>query len=183
MRELSEHVLDILYNSLEAGARAVRVEVTEDSRADRITLCMSDDGRGMDPEEVRRVSDPFFTTRTTRRVGLGIPLLAQAARACDGGIEIDSRPGEGTAVTAWLQASHIDRQPLGDMAATLVTVIAGSPDVEVEYRHRVDGREFAFTTRQMREELGDVPLSNPAVVQWLREYLKENIPSGGGIDE
>lgn len=179
MRELSEHVLDIVYNSLEAGARSVRVEVAEDSRADCITIRVVDDGRGMDPEQVRRVTDPFYTTRTTRRVGLGIPLLAAAARACEGDLEVASRRGEGTTVTARIRASHVDRQPLGNMAATLVTLMAGAPEVELEYRHEVDGRVFTFSTAQVREEAGDVSLSHPAVVQWLQEYLEEHIRALG----
>ncbi|HHX41137.1 MAG TPA: sensor histidine kinase [Armatimonadetes bacterium] len=179
MRELAEHVLDVAFNSLEAGARRLRIEVTEEITADRIVIRVIDDGRGMDPEEARRIADPFYTTRATRRVGLGIPLLAEAARACEGGLEVRSRPGEGTTVTAWLRASHVDRQPMGDMAATLVTLIAAAPMIDLEYQHGVDGHRFTFSTAQARELAGETSLAHPAVARWLREYLEEHLHALG----
>lgn len=173
MRELSEHILDIVYNAVEAGAHRVRVSICEDTQADRLTITVSDDGRGMSPEEARRALDPFYTTRTTRRVGLGIPLLAQAARACAGDIEVQSQPGQGTTVRAWFQHSHVDRQPLGNVAATLVTILAGQPNLALEYHHAVNGRAFDFSTDELRREAGDVPLSDPGVAGWLQRYLEE----------
>lgn len=179
MRELAEHILDIAFNSLEAGARRLRIEVTEESAADRIAIRVIDDGRGMDPEEARRATDPFYTTRPTRRVGLGLPMLAQAARACEGDLVVHSRSGEGTTITAWLRASHVDRQPMGDMAATLVTLIAAAPEIDLEYQHEVDGRRFSFSAARARELAGETSLAHPAVARWLREYLDEQLHALG----
>ena len=180
MRELSEHILDLVYNCLEAGARTIEVAVTEDTHADRLTLSVVDDGRGMEPEDARKALDPLFTTRTTRRVGLGLSLLAENARATGGDVQVCSKPGEGTTVTAWFQRSHIDRQPLGDIAATLTVVMAAAPEVDLSYRHEVDGQVFAFGTRELRENLGGngprrggLPVSHPAVVWWAREHIRE----------
>ncbi len=177
MREISHHVLDIIYNSVEAGARRVEIRVVEDSKADSLTISVADDGRGMDPEVVARALDPFFTSRTTRDVGLGLSLLEASARACAGEVKVDSRRGEGTTVTACFQRSHVDRQPLGDMASTLMVAIVGAPAVDLCYRHEVDGRVFAFDTSALRAELEGLPLSHPAVVRWLRTFLEEGLHS------
>ena len=115
MRELSLNVLDIAQNSIAAGASLTEITVEEDTAADRVVIIVKDDGRGMTPEQVRRVSDPFYTTRTTRKVGMGIPLFRMAAEMAGGGLTIDSTPGVGTTVTASFVRSHIDRMPLGDM--------------------------------------------------------------------
>lgn len=175
MRELSEHILDLVYNSIEAGAHHVCVAVTEDLQANRLTICVADDGRGMAEEEVHRALDPFYTTRSTRRVGLGLALFAEAARRCGGDVQVCSRPGEGTTVTGWMQHNHIDRQPLGNIPETLVAAILSAPDVAFEYRHQVGQRCFTFNSAQVREEAGNLSLSHPAVVRWLRAHLAEGI--------
>lgn len=173
MLELSEHVLDLIYNSIEAGARRVEVCVTEDTREDRLFIEIRDDGRGMSAEQAQQALDPFFTTRTTRKVGLGLPLLAENARACDGGVKIESEPGRGTTVSVSFRHSHVDRQPLGDMATTLMVALTGTPDVEIAYRHEVDGRVFAFDSRGIREAAGGLAPSHPAVRRWLQGFLAE----------
>ncbi|MBI3946497.1 MAG: ATP-binding protein [Armatimonadetes bacterium] len=178
MRELSEHILDLVYNCIEGGARSVRVAVIEDSRADRLSIRVSDDGRGMDEAAARRALDPFYTTRTTRRVGLGLPLFAAAARRCGGDVEVCSRPGEGTTVSGWMRHSHIDRQPLGNVPETIVAAILSAPDIAFEYHHEVDGRCFTFNSSLLKEAAGDLPPSHPAVAQWLRAHLAEGI---GGL--
>lgn len=173
MRELSLHILDIVQNSLEAGATHITIEIDEDLAEDRLTIRVMDNGRGMDAETLRRVTDPFFTTRTTRKVGLGLPLLKAAAEQCNGRLTIQSAPGQGTTVTAEFQHSHIDRAPLGDMPASLMTILLAEQPVEVRYVHRVNERQFVLDTRELREALGDVPLTHPKVRQWLYEYLRQ----------
>jgi hypothetical protein len=172
MRELSLHILDALENSLEAGATAVELIIEEDRLADRLTITIRDDGRGMSQAQLDRVFDPFFTTRSTRHVGLGIPLFSAAAERCGGSLNVTSQPGEGTTLQATFQHSHIDRAPLGDVAGALLAVIL-SGSCDLHYVHRVDGREFEFHTADMRAELGGIPLTHPAVRKWLQEFIAE----------
>lgn len=172
MRELSLHILDALENALAAGATCVELSIEEDMAADRLTIVVRDNGRGMDEEQVRCVADPFFTTRITRHVGLGIPLLKAAADRCNGRLILSSEPGQGTELEATFQHSHIDRAPLGDIERTLVAfILSGSCDLE--YVHWVGDEAFRFHTADLQRELGDVPLTHPAVVEWLRGFLAE----------
>ena len=180
MRELSLNILDIAQNSLSAGAGLVTLNVDEDSGADSLTLRVEDDGRGMDADTLQRVRDPFYTTRTTRKVGMGIPLFRMAAEMTGGSLDIVSEPGKGTAVTASFSLSHIDRMPLGDMAGTVTALIRLNPGVDFVYRHTVDGRSFEMDTRELRAQLGDVPLSEPDVMEWIDGYLREQEDSLGG---
>ncbi len=181
MRELSLHILDALQNSLEAGATLVELTVDEDLVADRLTITIRDNGRGMDEATLARVTDPFFTTRKTRRVGLGVPLFKAAAEHCNGDFTITSAPGKGTTLVATFQHSHLDRAPLGDMVGTLLSfILGGTCDVRYVHRRkqgneetRKAGQEFAFDTREIKAELGDVPLTHPAVREWLRQLLVE----------
>ncbi len=173
MRELSLHVLDVLQNSLEAGATRLELTIEEDLKADKLTITATDNGRGMDEAMVSRTLDPFFTTRTTRHVGLGLPLFAAAAERCEGKLTVESQVGVGTKVVATFRHSHIDRAPLGDIKGTLLGVLLAEHDVDLYYRHRVDGREFAFNTVEIKRELDDVPLSHPAVRNWLSEFIAE----------
>ena len=170
MRELSLHILDALENSLEAGATCVELTIEENMAADRLAITVRDDGRGMSEEQVERIFDPFFTTRSTRHVGLGVPLFKAAAERCNGSLTVVSQPGEGTTLQATFQHSHIDRAPLGDMEGTLLAFIL-SGTCDVHYVHRVDGQEFEFHTADMRAELGEIPLTHPAVRNWLREFI------------
>ena len=180
MRELSLNILDIAQNSLSAGAGLVTLTVDEDSGADSLTLRVEDDGRGMDADTLQRVRDPFYTTRTTRKVGMGIPLFRMAAEMTGGSLDIVSEPGKGTAVTASFSLSHIDRMPLGDMAGTVTALIRLNPGVDFVYRHTVDGRSFEMDTRELRAQLGDVPLSEPDVRDWIDGSLREQEDSLGG---
>lgn len=173
MRELSLHILDLLENSLEAGASRIEVEIIEDTVRDKLVISVTDNGRGMDAETLRRVTDPFFTTRTTRSVGLGIPLLKAAAERCNGELKITSQPGVGTQVVAEFERDHIDRAPLGDVASTLLSVILSRQKCDLHFRHRLDGREFEFDTQEMRQILGDVPLDHPRVRAWLEDFIAE----------
>lgn len=175
MRELSFHILDVVENAIEAGARHVKLTIVEDLDADLLTIRVIDDGRGMDAEALRRVRDPFFTTRTTRHVGLGIPLLASATERCGGALAIDSQPGSGTSVVATFQHSHIDRAPLGDLPGTLICVLARNDELRLSYRHVViehgSERSFELDTDQVAEALGNLPRSLPAVREWLSDFV------------
>ena len=175
MRELSLHILDVLENALEAGATEVTLEIDEDLRADRLVIAVRDNGRGMDAQTARRALDPFFTTRTTRHVGLGLPLFAAAARRCEGDLSLVSAPGQGTAVTATFQHSHVDRAPLGDLTGTLLAFLLSERGAGLHfvYRHLVNGRSFDLDTSAIRAELGDIPLSHSLVRQWLRDFIAE----------
>lgn len=175
MRELSLHTLDLLQNAVEAGATVVDVQVDENLAADRLTVVVEDDGRGMNAETARRALDPFFTTRTTRHVGLGLPLLAAAAKRCDGDLVVESERGRGTRVTATFRHGHVDRAPLGDMPGTLLAFLLGPGDngTRLRYRHRVGGEVFEFDSAAVREEVGEVPFSYPPLREWLRDYIAE----------
>jgi hypothetical protein len=175
VRELALHLLDVAQNSLAAGARNVEIEVEEETESDRLTLRVIDDGKGMGPDLLSRVLDPFFTTRTTRRLGLGLPLLGAAAERCGGKIKIDSELGHGTTVEATFRLSHIDRAPLGDIGSTLVAIMLSQPAAHLAYRHTVDDKMFVLDTEEIQRQLGDVPLTHSAVIQWLRGLIKESI--------
>lgn len=151
MEDLSLHILDIIENSIEAEASVIRIRVIEDMKRDLLTIEMKDNGCGMDKEAIKRAVDPFYTTRTTKRVGLGLSLLAQATRESDGNIEIKSKVGQGTTIKATFQYSHIDRKPLGDIKETLSTLIAGNPGVDFVYEHLRDNVKFKLDTREIRK--------------------------------
>jgi hypothetical protein len=173
MRELSLHILDIAENAAAAGAMHVAIDVEESSATDRLTFTVEDDGCGLAEGKARHLDDPFITGRTTRRVGLGLSLLAAAARRCAGALEV-TRPetGGGTRVTASFRRSHIDRAPLGDVAATLTTLFAAFPAIDFDYTHRIDEKVFALNTRDLREELAGLPFTNPAVMLQVTESLR-----------
>lgn len=173
MRELSLNMLDIAQNSVAAGAALIQLDVEEETAADRLTLRVTDNGRGMTAEQVEKVRDPFYTTRTTRPVGMGIPLFRMAAEATGGTLDIQSAPGQGTVVTATFGLSHIDRLPLGDMGGTAATLIRMNPQLDFIYRHTADGRAFTVDTRELRAVLGEVPLDDPDVAAWIDGYIHE----------
>lgn len=175
MRELALHLLDIAENSVSAQASTIWITVEEDSAADRLRMAVEDNGKGMDAEMVARVVDPFVTSRTTRKVGLGIPLLKAAAEACNGFFTISSTPGKGTQVKVEFQHSHIDRMPLGNLPSTILTLVVGSPQVHWIFRYQMDSELFEFDDEPVKQELGDIPLSEPAVLSYLREMLDSGI--------
>lgn len=167
------HILDIAQNSIAAGATEINIIIREDSSEDSFIIEIEDNGRGMPRDILNAVLDPFVTTRTTRRVGLGLPLLCQAARACDGDVTVDSEERKGTRVVAWFRRSHWDRAPLGDIASTLMALVACNPSVDIRYEHLIDGGSFRFDTRDLRRKLGDIPLSNPLVAGFVKDYVEE----------
>jgi len=175
MQELSLNVLDIAQNSVRAQAKNITVEIIEDAAADLLTIKIEDDGCGMTEDQVARVTDPFFTTRTTRRVGLGIPFFKMAAEMCDGSFSIDSTVGKGTTVKAEFGYSHIDRMPLGDIAATMSLLICANEEINIRYLHRVNGEEFDISTAVFKEILQGVPLANPEISRFIGDFLEENV--------
>ena len=181
LRELALHILDLAENSLNAGATLVTIEINEDEAADRLTIRIADNGRGMDAESVQRVTDPFFTTRTTRRVGLGIPFLKQATELSNGSLTIESQVGVGTTVTAIFQYSHLNRMPLGDVTNTILGLVVGNPQSDFIYRHRAGERFFEFDTRPIKQVLGDVPLSEPQVIEFLRREISDSLAQIYGL--
>lgn len=172
MKELSLNILDIAKNSVTAGATLVEIFVTEDSS--RLTISVKDNGCGMTPEFVARVTDPFTTTRTTRKVGLGIPLLQMEARMAGGDLTIESEVGVGTTLTAWFDSGNIDMPPLGDLVSSVVTLIQGSPEIDFLFTHTVRGEGYSLDTREVREIMGDISLAEPEVLGWLADFLTEN---------
>lgn len=177
LEDLSAHVLDIAENSVMANSTEVRIEILEERSADRLTFSVEDNGKGMTEDFVAKVTDPFTTTRTTRRVGMGLPFLRQSAELCEGGLEIRSKPGKGTKTTATFRMSSIDRPPLGDIPATMMALIMGSPEVHWTYRHKTDSGEFVLDLDEIIEALdGDREMLRSAEVGlWLREHIKENL--------
>ena len=171
--------MDIVENSLAAGARRVEIRVEENIAADRMVIEIVDDGCGMDEERIQRALDPFFTTKTVRRVGLGLPLLSEACRMSNGEFRIESCPGKGTRVKAAFQHSHIDRKPLGNMRDTLITLMSGHPQLDLLYEHRKEGKTFSLDTREIKADLGEIPLDAPAVVSALRTLIQSGLEELG----
>lgn len=173
MKELSLHLLDVAKNSVSAGAK--HVSITLDEGGDGwLTLAIADDGRGMDPEFLARVTDPFTTTRTTRKVGLGLPLLRLTAEQTGGSLSIDSTLGAGTTLTARFQRRHLDCPPLGDLPGAVALLIQGNPEIELTYRHTTPKGEAALSTAELRDILGeDISLAEPEVFAWIQDYLTE----------
>lgn len=174
MKELSLHILDIVQNSVAAGAKFITLDLIEDVNTDLLEFSIKDDGCGMTEETLKKVTDPFTTGRTTRRVGLGIPLLKAAAELTGGGLELTSEPGVGTTVTARFVYDSIDRQPLGNMAETILGLITSYENIDFVYYHRVNEKEFTLDTREIKGILGEVSLNEPEVVLWLSGFLNEN---------
>lgn len=175
MKELSLHILDIAKNSVKAKATLIEITVNEDIQNNLLTIDINDNGCGMSEEFLKTVKNPFSTTRTTRKVGMGISLFEAAAEQCGGKLDITSKVGIGTKMHVTFEYNHIDRAPLGDMPGTISTLVSGSPEIDFLYRHIICGREFSADTREMRQMLGDVPLDTPEVVMWINGYIKEGI--------
>lgn len=175
MRELSLHLLDIAENSISAKAKNITIEVIEDLPTDLLKLSVQDDGCGMTPEMAASVIDPFVTTRTTRKVGLGIPLLKEAAETCNGSLELTSTVGKGTSITVQFQHSHIDRMPLGDITTTLLHLLVANPDVHWVFKYAFNGNEYIFDDEPVKIELDGMSLSEPSILNCLREMLQSGI--------
>lgn len=174
MEELSLHLLDLIQNSVKAGASLIEIIITE--KAGLLTIELNDNGCGMSEEFLQKVESPFTTTRTTRKVGLGIPLFKQAALMAGGDFGIISRQGEGTRIKASFEINNIDRAPMGDLAGTILGQVLSTP-VTPDYRllYAVEDASFEFDTREIRRQLEGVPLDAPDVIAWMKDYLEEGI--------
>ena len=172
VKEIALHILDIAQNSISAKASLVELTLSETPEA--ITFTIVDNGRGMSPELLAQVIDPFTTTRTTRKMGLGLPLLRMAAEQTGGSLTIDSTQGVGTTVTALFRPAHIDCPPVGDMADTITLLLQGAPQLELHYTHAIEENAFQLTTEELRAQLGpEISLAEPEVILWIRDYLQE----------
>jgi len=175
VRELSLHILDIAENGITAGADCVHILINEARDEDLLTIVIEDNGRGMPAEKLQKPTDPFITSRTTRRVGLGLSLLAAAADRCAGRLEIESEPGRGTRVEATFRYSHIDRAPVGDMASTITTLIMGNPQVDFVYTHIVGTKDFVLDTRDLKEGTQDQSLTDPVLIFHLSQSIRNSL--------
>ncbi|MGE5633109.1 MAG: ATP-binding protein [Caulobacteraceae bacterium] len=187
MRDLSLHILDLSQNSVAADANLVEITIIEDIKSDILTIKIKDNGRGMSRELLEKVKDPFVTTRTSRKVGLGIPLMLAACKRCEGELTIESEVNVGTEVTAVFKHSHIDRAPMGNMADTMVSLIlsgsGGERTVDFIYKHIVNNCEFRIDTRELKRILGEgVSLSEPEILTWIKDYINEGLANlRGGV--
>ncbi|MBQ8183333.1 MAG: ATP-binding protein [Clostridia bacterium] len=173
MRELSLNILDIAQNSIAAGASLTEILIKEDSVKKELLIGIYDNGKGMTEEQVRNVQDPFFTTRTTRKVGMGIPLFKMAAEQTGGSFSIVSQVGVGTRVEAKFKTDSIDFTPLGDMSSTIATIVCMNEDKDFIYTRDVDGESFKFSSADIKTILDGVPLSEPSVMNWVEGYIGE----------
>lgn len=175
MTELSLNILDICQNSITAGADLIEIEIAEDTVKDVLSIKIKDNGCGMDEDFLSRVTDPFTTTRTTRKIGMGIPLFKMSAEMTGGSFEISSKKGAGTEIAAEYVYSSIDRMPLGDMRGTILTLVRLNNSINFCYQHRYNDKKFIFDTREIRKVLGgEISLSENEVIEWIGDFLKEN---------
>lgn len=178
--EISLNILDIAQNSIRAEADLIEIGVLIDRKADTLTVIINDNGCGMTKEQIAHVEDPFFTTRSTRKIGLGVPFFKMSAIITGGSFEITSEVKVGTKVKAVFVLSHIDRMPLGDINSTIHTLVTYNTNIDFVYTYEFDGESFVLDTRQMREILGGVPLDSPEVSEYIKEYLDENKKEADG---
>ncbi len=175
MIELSLHILDISENAVRADAQAIYITIVEDPQTDCLTMEIRDNGKGMTEAELNRVLDPFYTTKKVRRIGLGLPMLAQAAQSTGGWFEIASKPSEGTVVKVAFQLSHIDRQPMGDLPGALTTLIVGNPEMRLVYRHCREQMEYLLDTDLIKQEIDDIPINHIEVLKFIRQDIVEGL--------
>ena len=179
MEDLSLHILDIVENAIAAKAKRIDVLIREEVNEDRLVIEIIDDGIGMDEQVREKATDPFFTTRTSRKVGLGLSLMAQAAREAGGMLRVESELGKGTKVIATFQYSHIDRKPLGSMIETMATLLLGNPELDISYSHQKEGKIYTLSSQALKEQFKNRPLTGPEVIQWLKRHLKEGLAQIG----
>jgi len=174
MKDLSLHILDIVENSVAASANEIEIRISEDKKKDLLSVEVIDNGLGMDKNTTKKALDPFYTTRTVRRFGLGLPLLSEAAKAANGHLSIESKKGEGTRIKADFQYSHIDRKPLGDMDQTIIILVIGNPEIDLIYVHKKDNQKYSLDTRKIKAQLKEAPINSPAGIRMIKEDLKKD---------
>ena len=175
MKDLSMHILDIVQNSLRAKATLIEIEIVEKIEDNQLIITITDDGTGMDKKQLQQSIDPFYTSRSTRKVGLGLSLFKQNAEMTGGSLSIESKSGKGTKVIAIFGMNHIDRPVMGDLVGTLVLLICSSGTENYVFKHQTPFGIFELDTRKMRQMLENVSISNPDVRIFLKEMLEENL--------
>ena len=175
MNDLSMHILDIIQNSLSAGASVIELDVCEDVEHNLLTIAIKDNGKGMTPEQVARVTDPFFTSRTTRKVGMGLPLYRQSAEQSGGALTVESKPGAGTTVTATFGYDHIDRPPLGDLANAVVLMMSANPEHLFKFNYTYNKRSYSIDTQEINEALDGMPIQEVQVIKMIQQIIEENM--------
>jgi hypothetical protein len=175
MLTLADHILDIAENSVRADAKFIEIRIDEDSQKDCLTIEIKDDGQGMSQDVQKKVLDPFYTTKTVRRVGLGLPLLKDAAERSAGTFQLESQEYSGTTVKATFGLHHLDRQPLGDIISIIIILIISNSDVDFFYKHRHNDRRFGLDTREIRKEIDDVPINHPEIIKYIRGVIEEGL--------
>jgi len=175
MEDLSLHLLDIAENSVKARAKLVSITIEESKKKDLLSITISDDGEGMNEETKAKALDPFFSTKKERRIGLGLSLLKEAALTANGHFFLESEPNKGTKVMATFQASHIDTKPLGDIPQTLITLIIGSPGLDLFYKHITDETEYVLDTKEIKSQLNGIPINSPEVLNIIKKNINEGL--------
>lgn len=174
VKELSLHILDIVQNSIKAGASLIELSIVENSAENIFSINIKDNGCGMDEETVKNVVNPFFTTRTTRKVGLGLPLLQEAALRCNGTFDIQSEKGVGTSVFCTFERNNIDRAPLGDISSTIMTIVNSLENCEFIFIHVLDDMDYEFSTMKVKEILEESSLKSYDILLWIKEYIEDS---------
>lgn len=173
MRELSLNILDLVQNSIAANAKLIKISIIETDKPSKLTIKIEDDGCGMTDDQAKRVTDPFYTTRKTRKVGMGIPLFKMAAEMTGGNFSIKSKLNVGTCIIAEFNTESIDMIPIGDINSTILLLIKCNAKLDFIYNRIINGKHFTFDTREVRKVLDDIPLDNPDVLSWISDYLKD----------
>ncbi|NLN42589.1 MAG: sensor histidine kinase [Clostridiales bacterium] len=182
MQDLSLHLLDLVQNSIAAEANLIEISIEEDEKKDWLSIVVDDNGKGMDEETIEKAVDPFYTTRTTRKVGLGLPLFRATAQRCGGDLRIQSIVGRGTRIQIELQLKHIDRPPFGRMEDTIVSLILCNAEIDFVYSHKTNYGEFILDTREVRKIIGELPINNTEVIAWIQSYIREGLNEiNGGV--
>jgi len=175
MDEISSHIIDIVANSVTAKAKNVAVEITTDSEKDLLSLFIKDDGTGMDEETIKKVLDPFYTTKIGKKVGLGVPLLKGTAETTGGTFSLSSSVGKGTEIFATFNLTHPDLPPLGNIRDTMLVLVVGNPDTDFRFVVKNNTAEFILDTKEMRAHLDGVPINHPDVITFLSKYIDESM--------
>ncbi|MBP0969529.1 MAG: sensor histidine kinase [Oscillospiraceae bacterium] len=175
MEDLAMHTLEILMNSVHAGARNIKLDITDSAARDELLISVLDDGKGMDEETAKRASDPFYTSRTTRKIGMGLAFFKGLAETCGGEFRLSSEPGKGTLVSASVQRSNIDTPPLGDIGEMMMETVQADGDIDYELTYVTDSSRFEFSTQEAKEMLDGVSILEPGVLLWIKEYINEGI--------
>lgn len=175
MKEISMHILDIAMNSIKAQASLIEITIEDSTVNNWLKITIKDNGRGMSKEVINRVTDPFYTTRTSRKVGLGIPMLKEACERCGGYFEIRSELNVGTSIFCYFEKNNIDRAPLGNMGETIMTIINSMDEGDLVYTHISDSKTFIFSTSEIKTMLGGMDINDTGVLLWIKEYVNENV--------